>query len=73
MNDWYGWKCYAGLENLVIDWDGTILRGWCRVGKEIGNAYKEYTLPYRPVLCNKNFCHCNFDIMCKKEKMNENN
>jgi len=72
MNNWSGWKCYAGLENLVIDWDGTILRGWCRVGSKIGNVYTDYVLPTKPVLCNKKFCHCNFDIMCKKEKINEN-
>lgn len=69
MNNWSGWECYAGLENLVIDWDGSILRGWCRVGSTIGNAYSSYILPDKPVLCNKKFCHCNLDIMSKKVKI----
>ena len=31
-NNWSGWHCYAGLENLIIDWDGGIFRGWCKQG-----------------------------------------
>jgi MoaA/NifB/PqqE/SkfB family radical SAM enzyme len=68
MNNWSGWRCYAGLENLVVDHDGSLWRGWCREGGELGNMYGSYELPTIPVLCTKKFCHCNFDIMCKKEK-----
>ena len=67
-NNWSGWHCYAGLENLIIDWDGGIFRGWCKQGPSIGNVFKTFQLPVSPHLCSKTFCHCNFDIMCKKEK-----
>jgi hypothetical protein len=68
-NDWSGWKCYAGIEQLIVDMDGHIYRGWCKVGDSIGNiADTELRLPDQPILCNKTMCHCNFDIMCTKEK-----
>ena len=68
-NDWAGWKCYAGVEQLIVDMDGRIYRGWCKVGDSIGNiADVELKLPIDPVICNKTMCHCNFDIMSTKEK-----
>jgi hypothetical protein len=68
-NDWSGWKCYAGVEQLIVDKDGSIHRGWCKVGGTIGHiADEDLTLPTEPTLCNKTMCHCNFDIMCTKER-----
>jgi len=67
-NAWSGWKCWAGLEQIVIDTDGSIFRGWCRVGGKIGHVLDEdLQFPYDPVVCSKQKCHCNFDIMCTKE------
>lgn len=67
-NDWSGWKCYAGVEQLIVDMDGSIYRGWCREGGRIGNINDEdLALPNAPVLCTKTMCHCNFDIMSTKE------
>jgi len=69
-NDWSGWKCNAGIEQLIVDMNGTISRGWCLVGGPIGNiADDDLVLPSEPVICNKTMCHCNFDIMCTKEKI----
>lgn len=68
-NAWSGWNCWAGLEQIIVDKDGSIWRGWCRVGGMIGHVLREnLKLPDAPVLCNKQRCHCNFDIMCTKEK-----
>jgi MoaA/NifB/PqqE/SkfB family radical SAM enzyme len=68
-NDWSGWKCYAGIEQLIVDMDGSIHRGWCKVGGAIGHIEDvNLNLPMDPVVCNKTMCHCNFDIMCTKEK-----
>ena len=67
--DWRGWKCYAGIEQLLVDMDGGIYRGWCKEGGVIGNINdKELSLPTDPVVCTKTMCHCNFDIMCTKDK-----
>jgi len=68
-NDWSGWKCYAGVEQLIVDMDGRIFRGWCKVGEEIGHISDEnLNLPTEPIVCYKTMCHCNFDIMSTKEK-----
>lgn len=69
-NDWSGWSCNAGIEQLVIDMDGSVYRGWCKVGGCVGNISDEnLVLPSAAVICNKTMCHCNFDIMCTKEKI----
>lgn len=68
-NDWSGWKCWAGVEQIIVDLGGAIWRGWCREGGCIGNiSDSELKIPSDPVVCNKTMCHCNFDIMCTKEK-----
>mgnify|MGYP007020039300 CR=1 FL=1 len=43
-------------------------RGWCRVGGHVGYIQypEQVKFPVAPIRCNKSFCHCNFDIMCKK-------
>lgn len=68
-NNWFGWKCAAGVENLIIDMDGTIHRGWCKVGGPVGHISDDtLLLPTDYVTCTKTMCHCNFDIMSTKEK-----
>ena len=68
-NDWSGWKCHAGLEQLIVDMDGSIHRGWCKVGESFGNITDDtINFPTQPIVCNKKMCHCNFDIMSTKEK-----
>jgi len=68
-NDWSGWRCYAGVEQLIVDMDGKIYRGWCRMGGSIGHIKDDnLNLPTEPIMCAKTMCHCNFDIMSTKEK-----
>ena len=56
------------LEQIIVDFDGSVWRGWCRVGGSFGNIKdpQNVNFPKLPVHCNKSYCHCNFDIMCKK-------
>jgi len=71
MNNWNGWNCHIGIEQLIVFLDGKISRGWCGVGGNIGNIFDDkLELPNEPILCNKDWCHCNFDITCTKEKIN---
>jgi sulfatase maturation enzyme AslB (radical SAM superfamily) len=66
-NNWDGWSCAAGQEQIIVDMDGTVWRGWCRQGGCIGNIKDPgFMLPRDWVICGKSFCHCNFDIMCTK-------
>ena len=68
-NDWSGWKCYAGVEQLIVDMNGIIHRGWCKVGKHIGHINDTVLkLPTTPIICSKTMCHCNYDIMSTKEQ-----
>lgn len=67
-NNWKGWHCWAGIENIVIDKDGKMYRGWCHQGNEIGSIYEDFILPRRPVFCQASFCHCGLDIMSTKKK-----
>ncbi len=69
VNHWKGWKCYAGVEQIVVDTEGNVFRGWCKEGGVIGNIKNNFTLPTKPIICNRDFCHCNFDIMSTKEKV----
>lgn len=67
MNNWFGWDCYIGVEQIVVDMLGNIKRGWCDVGGVIGNILDpKLMLPVVPIRCNKTMCHCNFDIMATK-------
>lgn len=67
-NNWKGWDCWAGVEQIIVDFNGSVWRGWCRVGGSFGNIKdpQNVNFPKLPVRCNKSYCHCNFDIMCKK-------
>jgi len=55
---------------LIVDIDGSVWRGWCKVGKQLGWVQRGRRLVFttEPILCTKDFCHCNFDIMCTKVK-----
>jgi len=71
-NDWSGWDCYAGVEQLIVDQRGAIFRGWCKEGGLLGNIVDpDLSLPTEPVRCTKKMCHCNFDIMSTKEYVDE--
>lgn len=68
-NNWAGWHCAAGVEQVIVDMDQTVWRGWCRQGGRIGHiADVNLQLPTDWVVCRKDFCHCNFDIMSTKIK-----
>ena len=67
-NNWEGWLCWSGLEQIVVDFDGSVMIGWCRVGGALGNMKQPERIrwPVKPTMCTKSMCHCNFDIMSKK-------
>jgi organic radical activating enzyme len=69
VNNWKGWRCYAGVEQIVIDANGQVWRGWCNEGGSLGFIEEYVKLPEEPIICGRDYCHCNFDIMCTKEKI----
>lgn len=65
-----GWLCHAGVENLTVYLDGSIRRGQCGEGGTIGNIKdSSFNLVLDPIICNKEFCACGFDLLCTKEKV----
>lgn len=68
-NNWYGWLCWAGCEQIVISQDGDVFRAWC-CQDWIGNVKKtKVKFPKFPTICQRNICHCNLDIMTRKQKL----
>jgi organic radical activating enzyme len=71
QNNWAGWKCKVGLEQIVVDFDGKVFRGWCLVGDSLGHvADPDFKFPTEAITCTKTMCHCNFDIMATKYRAN---
>jgi MoaA/NifB/PqqE/SkfB family radical SAM enzyme len=67
LNKYKGWTCNAGIESLMINWDGDVHRATCRVGGSLGNIYEgNFVAPSKPVTCDRNFCTCAADIPLTK-------
>ena len=68
-NKFKGWLCNAGLESLMINWDGDVHRATCRVGGSIGNIYNgTFEIPKDPIVCTREWCTCAADINLTKIK-----
>jgi MoaA/NifB/PqqE/SkfB family radical SAM enzyme len=67
LNQYKGWTCNAGLESLMINWDGEVHRATCRVGGSLGNIYENsFVVPRNPVICTRDWCTCSADIPLTK-------
>ena len=67
LNKYKDWTCNAGIESLMINWDGDVHRATCRVGGSLGNIYEgDFIAPSEPVRCDRNFCTCAADIPLTK-------
>jgi MoaA/NifB/PqqE/SkfB family radical SAM enzyme len=72
LNQYKGWSCNAGIESLMINWDGDVHRSTCRVGDSLGNIYNNsFSAPNEPTICDRNFCTCAADIPITKKNVNE--
>jgi len=66
-NQYKGWTCNAGIESLMINWDGDVHRATCRVGGSLGNIYTgTFTIPKESIVCTRDFCTCAADIPLTK-------
>lgn len=71
-NQFKGWTCNAGLESLMINWDGEVHRATCRVGGSLGNIYQDtFAVPKEPITCTRDWCTCAADIPLTKQKISE--
>jgi len=70
MNNFKGWSCNAGIESLMINWDGEVHRATCRVGGSLGNIYTgTFDIPSSPIICSRDWCTCASDIPLTKFKV----
>jgi MoaA/NifB/PqqE/SkfB family radical SAM enzyme len=66
-NKFKGWSCTAGLESLMVNWDGDVHRATCRVGGSLGNIYKgTFKRPTENIICTRDWCTCAADINLTK-------
>lgn len=69
LNQFQGWSCAAGVESLMINWDGEVYRATCRVGGSLGNIYEgSFETPTEWISCTRQFCTCAADIPLSKVK-----
>jgi MoaA/NifB/PqqE/SkfB family radical SAM enzyme len=72
LNKYKDWTCNAGIESLMINWDGDVHRATCRVGGSLGNIYNStFSVPTGPIICDRNFCTCAADIPISKHVLLE--
>lgn len=67
-NNYLGWKCHVGRDNLDIHPNGDIYGSTCKITKPYGNIYSTYTLPTEPVVCTKSSCVCGTDVHIYKTR-----
>jgi molybdenum cofactor biosynthesis enzyme MoaA len=65
-NSFENWICYAGIDSIYIDWDGTIFRGACLNEGPIGHVRDTDIFETNPTICQLTLCQCNHDIPIRK-------
>jgi MoaA/NifB/PqqE/SkfB family radical SAM enzyme len=60
------WICYAGVDNIFIDFDGSVYRGNCLNNGNIGSIFDEFEPQLVPTKCKRQWCSCNADIPIRK-------
>lgn len=67
LNDFRGWKCAIGVENMHITSDGEIYGAACRNNGHLGNVYdRSYFLPGTWHTCTRAACSCGADMQIRK-------
>lgn len=74
LNQWQGWSCNVGIELLSIKETGEVYRGLCLEGGKIGHVAHpaQFRLPQSPVVCTRNSCVCQTDIMVTRTRVPQN-
>jgi sulfatase maturation enzyme AslB (radical SAM superfamily) len=68
-NNYYGHLCWAGVNQIVIDYFGYVYRGWCHANGGFGNIFdKPVALDASPRPCPKDLCKNAFDQQSKKSE-----
>jgi organic radical activating enzyme len=65
-NQFTGWTCFAGIDTLLIDFDGLLYRGQCLNDGPIGKLGSAIDFPNTATLCKKQWCTSNVDHTVRK-------
>ena len=69
-NSFNGWTCWAGLDTLAVEFDGTIYRGMCKNDGPIGHLGSHIEFPKTTTVCKRNWCTGNPDQCTRKAHPN---
>jgi len=73
QNDYFGYRCYGGIELLNISRDGSVFTTVCAQDSPVGNIFNnpEFDLPSEPMTCKLHQCWCEADLMITKMSPDE--
>jgi molybdenum cofactor biosynthesis enzyme MoaA len=60
------WICFAGVDAVYIDFDGSVYRGNCYMNGPIGHIKDAIAFTKHPTRCKLNWCTCNADMTVRK-------
>ena len=68
-DNYNGHLCWAGVEQIVVDYFGFIYRGWCHAQGSLGNIFEQaVTLDEKPRVCPYIICKNSFDKQARKSE-----
>jgi sulfatase maturation enzyme AslB (radical SAM superfamily) len=68
-DNYKGHLCWAGVEQIVVDYFGFIYRGWCHAHGSLGNIFeKSVELDEKPRVCPYTICKNPFDKQARKSQ-----
>lgn len=69
-NNFNGWRCWIGIDSIMIDFDGMIYKSVCRTDGAIGTVDGPIAWPTTPTVCPKQWCISNVDQTVRKSLPN---
>lgn len=73
QNNYVGFECYGGLEELCITAKGKVYTTVCMQDKAIADIFKDpnFDLPTKPMICRRTNCWCEADLLLTKTSPDE--
>lgn len=66
LHSFKDWICFAGVDSMYIDFDGSVYRGNCYMEGAIGHINDTIAFKKHPIKCKLNWCTCNTDMTVRK-------
>jgi len=68
FDNWFGYKCHAGVDRISIDYNNDVYSGMCN-NDLLGNLDTDWQLLNHPTMCKFDYCTgCTDDLIVKKYK-----